>query len=130
MLEQTITLTRQLIEAGSTGRAGYTDEQLSFIGLKQPLSKGWIKRCEGKKVPAKDYKMFLELSTYKQAMKILQGQNPAKFSKRAKRLAAKIFKKEQRLLKTNRDNSKARSDEELEQDLDRQLLAHINHHKF
>ena len=54
-------LTVNNIKAGTSYRGGWSKAQLSILGIKWPLKKGWLHRLAGKKITQDEYDRFLSL---------------------------------------------------------------------
>ena len=53
-----IRLTAELLHAGATNQHGFTNHQLTILGVKR--RKGWLKNLIGVEIPANTYHAFLE----------------------------------------------------------------------
>ncbi len=63
-----VVLTRTLIHRGRRmgRRSRFTEEHARLLGEEWPLTKGWIKRQIGKKMPVAQYRAYLELAKPKE----------------------------------------------------------------
>lgn len=64
--EPTVTLTNEMIVAGSTSRMGtWSRRQLKVLGVRMPLTKGWKYTVIGTKITVSRYERFLALKGVK-----------------------------------------------------------------
>jgi hypothetical protein len=61
----TIVLTKKLIHAVGTGGIGFTNQQLSILGLSTPLAHGWMARLVGTEMAVEDYERLLSLKGHR-----------------------------------------------------------------
>jgi len=85
-----ITLTKDLIEAGSTNNIGYTNKQLKAIGVSLSDKFNWKNNVIGTQITLTQYEKFLALSTQRQAEALVVGKLNKRPSKRVKQLANRI----------------------------------------
>ena len=85
-----ITLTKELIEAGSTNNTGYTNKQLKALGVSLSDKFNWKNNVIGTQITLTQYEKFLALSTQRQAEDLVAGKLKKRGTKRARKLAERI----------------------------------------
>ena len=59
--DHSMLLTKELIEKGKSTRGGWSQAQLSCLGVAMPLQSGWMNTLDGKEILDESYERFLSL---------------------------------------------------------------------
>lgn len=62
---QTMTITRQFIDLGASGKCGWTKEQLALLGIVWPPARGWSRRIVGTEIEEAIAHQFLSMRGHK-----------------------------------------------------------------
>lgn len=57
-------VTEDILRRGCSDRGGWTNRQLSLLGIDTPLPKGWRRNIVGKRVPARNVLLFIRLKNH------------------------------------------------------------------